>query len=308
MPKKNTKNIADDSPVELEKDSEKEAEGLSHHHSEASIDEAASSPDEEAEKGLTAEEGADATAEIPAEVAAISTENETAAEMNELPKSPSKSASKKTGKKELKRSKVRSKKYLAAKANVEPGKQYQLEEALELVKKVSLSKFDGSVEVHLKVAKKKGKNVSESPKGVFHLPHGSGKEKRVIVLDEGKIEEIAKTKKIDFDIAIATPELMPKVGKVAKILGPKGKMPDPKLGTVTNDPKKAIEEIHQGKIEYRIDAQNQVHQIIGKVSWENAKLLENAKVVMSAFPKTRLESAYLAASIGPSIALDLNSL
>lgn len=301
MPKKNTTTTASENPVEQELDAQKDAESMTAHHSESSIDEVASNPDEEAEKALIAEEGADADGATPAELAAMHTDNESAEAVNSK-------AEKKTTKAPAKKSKVRSKGYHAAKAQIEVGKLYPIDEAVELVKKVSLSKFDGSVEVHVKLTKKKSKGASESPKGLFHLPHGSGKEKKIIVLDEAKIEEIAKTKKIDFDVAIATPDLMPKVGKIAKILGPKGKMPDPKSGTVTTDPKKAIDEINSGKVEYRIDAQNQIHQMVGKVSWDSAKLLENVRVVLSAFPKSRLESVHLSASISPSVVIDLNSL
>lgn len=322
MPKKNTKTVESDNPVEIEKDAEKAAESMSRHHSEASIDEAASATDEEAEKALSAEEGADADEVTPAEVAAIHTDNESARaaagevteerrpENNESAEAASDRKKAAAVKKVTisKKVKARSKAYQVAKTHVEAGKQYSLTEAIELVKKTSLSKFDGSVEVHLRLLKKKSKGASESPKGIFQLPHGSGKQKKIIVLTEEKIEEIAKTKKIDFDVAIATPELMPKVGKIAKILGPQGKMPDPKSGTVTTDPEKAIAEINAGKIEYRIDAQNQIHQIIGKVSWDSAHLLENAKVVTTAFPKARLESIHLSATIGPSVVVDLNSL
>lgn len=299
MPKKNNQTTETDNIVELEKSAEKDAEAMARRHSEASIDEV--NPDEEAEKGLIAEEGADADSVVPAEIAAISSDTESAAALNKKDVKVSKKAL-------TKKAKVRSKGYHAAKAHVEAGKQYPLADAIELVKKVSISKFDGSIEVHIKLTKKKSKGASESPKGLFQLPHGSGKAKKIVILDEAKIEEIAKTKKIDFDVAIATPELMPKVGKIAKILGPKGKMPDPKSGTVTADPQKAIEEINSGKVEYRIDAQNQIHQIIGKVSWDDAKLLENAKVVLSAFPKTRIDSVHLSASISPSVVVDVNSL
>ncbi len=309
MPKKNTKKILTDSLIDVEIDSSTESEAMPQHHSEPSIDESAGSVDEEAEKGLAAEEGADANSVEPAELAAMSTENETAQELNS--KSPVKTKGKAVTKKEKvklsKKTKTRSKKYTEAKAHIEPGKLYSLTEAIELVKKVSISKFDGSVEVHLMLSKRKNKSSTESPKGTFVLPHGTGKEKKIILLDESKIEEIAKTKKIDFDVALATPEMMPKVGKIAKILGPKGKMPDPKSGTVTTDPNKTIEEIQSGKVEYRIDAQNHIHQIVGKLSWDSTKLLENATVVISAFPRTKIESAYLAASISPSVLLDLNS-
>jgi large subunit ribosomal protein L1 len=301
MPKKNTKTTTSENPVDVELDAQKDAESMTAHHSEPSIDEVASNPDEEAEKALSVEEGADTDSATPAELAALHTDNESAKAVNEkTDKKPAKAAPKKA--------KVRSKGYHAAKAHIEAGKLYPLEEAMELVKKVSLSKFDGSVEVHLKLTKKKNKGASESPKGIFHLPHGSGKQKNIIILDEAKIEEIAKTKKIDFDVAIATPDLMPKIGKIAKILGPKGKMPDPKSGTVTTDPQKAIDDINSGKVEYRIDAQNQIHQMIGKVSWDSSKLLENVRIVLAAFPKSRLETVHLSASISPSVVVDINSL
>jgi large subunit ribosomal protein L1 len=164
------------------------------------------------------------------------------------------------------------------------------------------------VEIHMHLTKKKDKGSTQSSKVAMHLPHGSGKERVVVVLDEAKIEEIAKTKKIDFDVAIASPELMPKVGKIAKILGPKGKMPDPKSGTVTNDPAKAMAEITSGKVEYRIDASNNVHQMIGRVSWTEDKLKENAQAVLASQPKSRIASAYVVASISPAVPIDLNNL
>ncbi len=99
---------------------------------------------------------------------------------------------------------------------------------------------------------------------------------------------------------------MPKVAKIAKILGPVGKMPDPKSGTVTTDPKKVIEEIRGGKTEYKVDSSGIVHQIIGKISWDESKLAENAKVVMAIYPKSRLNSVFVTASIAPSIPLDLS--
>ncbi|MEK7202549.1 MAG: hypothetical protein AAB669_03430 [Patescibacteria group bacterium] len=305
-------------PVEEEKLAEAEAEIMPHHSAEASFDESAGNVDEEAEKETAVEEGADLDQAIPAEVAAIHVGNESASALNKA--EPSKLERKKEAKaerqaaksekiaatKEVESKSRRSKKYLAARAKVEPGKLYQLAEALTLVKELSMSKFDGSVEIHLRLNKKKAKGSTESSRGVVHLPHGTGKEKKVVVLDEKMIDEIAKTKKMDFDICIASPELMPKVAKIAKILGPKGKMPDPKSGTVTNDPKKVMEEIKSGKTEYRVDASNIVHQIIGKVSWEDAKLADNAKVVMAIYPKSRLNSAFITASIAPSIPLDLS--
>lgn len=290
------------------------------HSAEASFDESASNVDEEAEKETAIEEAADLDQAIPAEVAAIHVGNESAMALNKA--EPSKLERKKEAKaerqaaksekiaatKEVESKSRRSKKYLAARAKVEPGKLYQLPEALTLIKELSITKFDGSVEIHLRLNKKKAKGSTESSRGVVHLPHGTGKEKKVVVLDEKMIDEIAKTKKLDFDICIATPKLMPQVAKIAKILGPKGKMPDPKSGTVTNDPKKVMEEIKSGKTEYRVDASGIVHQMIGKVSWEDTKLAENAKVVMAIYPKSRLNSAFVTASIAPSIPLDLSKL
>lgn len=305
-------------PVEEEKLAEAEAEIMPRHSAEASLDESAGNVDEEAEKETTVEEGADLDQAIPAEVAAIHVGNESAMALNKA--EPSKLERKKEAKaerqaaksekiaatKEVESKSRRSKKYLAARAKVEPGKLYQLPEALTLIKELSMTKFDGSVEIHLRLNKKKAKGSTESSRGVVHLPHGTGKEKKVVVLDEKMIDEIAKTKKMDFDICIASPELMPKVAKIAKILGPKGKMPDPKSGTVTNDPKKVMEEIKSGKTEYRVDASGIVHQIIGKVSWDEVKLAENARVVMAIYPKSRLNSVFVTASIAPSIPLDLS--
>src|SRR3989344_5877285 len=310
-------------PVEEEKLAQAEAEIMPHHATEASADEAAGNVDEQAEVETSTEEGEDLDQTLPAEVSAIKVGNESATDLNkkETEHEKSKLERKKEAKAERLAAKLEkiaeskeeheaksrhSKKFLAAKAKVEPGKLYQMAEALAIIKELSVSKFDGSVEIHLRLNKKKAKGSTESSRGIVHMPHGTGKDKKVIVLDEKMIDEIAKTKKLDFDICIASPELMPQVAKIAKILGPKGKMPDPKSGTVTNDPKKVVEEIKSGKTKYRVDASGIVHQIIGKVSWEDTKLAENAKVVMAIYPKSRLNSAFVTASIAPSIPLDLS--
>lgn len=294
-------------PVTAEKSAEKEAEALTNEKDNAV--QAVENLDEEAEKGLIAEQAADADSATPAEVTAIKEDNESAQNLNkDIPKDVKevKKPAKKTSKKKIEVKSRRSPKHKEASAHIEKGKLYKTNEAIELIKKVSYSKFDGSVELHLKLAKKKTKGASVSTRGVFQLPHGSGKKKNIIVLDEKIIDEIAKTKKAKFDIAIATPELMPKVGKIAKILGPIGKMPDPKSGTVSNDPKKTIEEINAGKIEYRIDSSNNVHQIVGKVSWDSKKLSENIEVVLSSFQMGKIDAAYLSASMSPSARLDIS--
>lgn len=302
-------------PVDDERLAEAEAEAEAHVKDEPTQEEVAAAPDEEAQAAAVVEELTDTDAAVPAEVAAIHEIPESKTKLDrkkakktdrkETPPTGGKPAKTKTAAKNTSR---RSASYQAAKGKVEPGKLYRLDEALSLIKELSISKFDGSVEVHLRLAKKKAKSAAESSRGIVNLPHGSGKEKKIVVLDTVKIEAIAKTKKIDFDIAIASPDLMPQVAKIAKILGPQGKMPDPKSGTVTNDPDKVIAEIKSGKTEYRVDASGIIHLIIGKVSWTTEKLTDNAKVVLALYPKTRLLTGYLTATIAPSIPLDLSKL
>lgn len=284
---------------------------MAHHQDEASLEASAENLDEEAEKATAVEESTDSDQAVPAEIAAIHTDNESARAAEgidpTIKKSKIKSQKSKTEATPAKLKKPsRSAKYVKARTELEVGKQYTVAEAVELVKKTSYSKFDGSVEVHLRLNQKKSKGGTESSKGQMNLPHGSGKQKKIIVLDEAKIDEIAKTKKIDFDIALATPELMPKVAKIAKILGPKGKMPDPKSGTVTDDTKKTIEDINSGKVEYRVDSTNNVHQLVGRVSWESDKLIDNIQAVLTIVPKSRITNAVVTASMSPAIPINLN--
>lgn len=303
MPKKNPTN-----PIEEEKLAAADAEGLASESAEAS--QAVENLDEEAEKGLIVEEAADTNEEIPAELSAIHDDNESARDASGDEPTVVKKT-KKTAEKAAKpaaKKAVRSKKYLEAKTHIEAGKRHSIDEAIALLKKISATKFDSAIELHLKLNKKKAKGGTESSRGIFHLPHGSGKNQKIIILDEAKIDEIAKTKKIDFDVALATPELMPKVAKIAKILGPKGKMPDPKAGTVTTDAKKTIDEINSGKVEYRVDSSNNVHQMIGRVSWPEANIQANAQAIFSSLPKAKIAAAYLTASMSPSVTLDLSFL
>lgn len=272
--------------------------------------------DEEVLEAILAEKGAGATEVAPAELAAIHPDALTSGD--EPKKKLERRKEKKVERQAEKSAKIsksskkvvsaRSRKYRMVKSLLARGRSYPLAEAIELAKKVSLSKFDGSLELHLNLAKKKGKATTETTRGVLHLPNGTGKKVKVLVLDEAKIEEIAKTKKIDFDVAIAAPALMPKVAKIARILGPKGKMPDPRAGTVTDHPEKIMADIQHGRVEYRVDDTRNVHLLIGKISWDLQKLQENAKVVFAAFPIFRLTSATLSPSIGPSVAIDLGSL
>ena len=198
--------------------------------------------------------------------------------------------------------KYRSKKYLDAKSVIDRNKYYPVDEAFDLVKKTSYSKFAGSVEVHIRLEPSKKK---ESVRGLVQLPHGTGKELKAAVIDEKMIEEIIKNKTTDYDILLVTPEMMPKIAKIAKILGPQGKMPNPKSGTVSANPEKSLEEIKKGKTEFKADKQGIIHLVIGKTSWESGKLRDNFKVIVNALQGQKLQSATVCATMGPGIKLAL---
>jgi len=217
------------------------------------------------------------------------------------------------------------KRYLEALKLVEAGKTYETNEAVELATKTATAKFDESVELHVKLGVD-SRQADQQVRGVVVLPHGTGKKVRVLAIVKGDKEEeaqkagadfvegeeaIAKIKNgwLDFDVCITTPDMMAKVGQVAKILGPKGLMPNPKSGTVTVDIKKAIEEVKAGKVEYRLDKNNNVHVIIGKVSFGSQKLAENLDVIMQAIIKakpaaakgTYVKSSTITTTMGPGI-------
>jgi len=220
----------------------------------------------------------------------------------------------------------RSKRYKELKASFDNKKGYSTEEAVGLVLKTSTTKFDASIEVHFRLGidPKKG---DQMVRGTVALPHGTGKTKKVaafvpankeaeakeagaeLVGGEELIAEIAKTGKIDFDIAVATPDMMPKLAKVAKILGPKGLMPSPKNETVTPNIKKAIEELRRGRVAFKNDDTANVHMIIGKASFPKEKLLENLTALMEAIRRakpatskgTYLRSVTLTSTMGPGV-------
>lgn len=198
-----------------------------------------------------------------------------------------------------KKAKVRSKKYTASKELIDSKKTYELDEAIELVRKTSYTKFIGNVEVHIRMLGKSGK--PEQVRGLINYPHSTGKKINVVILDDKTIEEISKTSKAPADMYLATPELMPRVGRLAKILGPKGKMPNPKAGTVTIDPKKTKSEMEAGQTEYKTDSYGIIHQVIGKVSAKNEELIENYKELISALAKDHITSINLCATMGPGI-------
>lgn len=206
---------------------------------------------------------------------------------------------KKTSKKKAGKAKVRSKKYQAARDLVEANKKYDLEEGIELVKKTSMTKFDGNVELHVRILGKSGK--PEQIRGLIQYPHSTGKKMSVVVLDEKTIEEIAKTGKVDADIYLTTPADMPKVAKLAKILGPKGKMPNPKSGTITDDPEKTKKDLEGGQAEYKTDNTGNIHQIIGKISADAKALMENYNTLIAVLPKDKIVSINLCATMGPSV-------
>ena len=212
-----------------------------------------------------------------------------------------------------------------AKAQVE-SRVYDIEEALELMAKLPKAKFDESVELHVKLGVD-SKQADQQVRGTIVLPHGTGKSKKVLVLakgdkaaaaeaagadyvgDDDMIAKIANEGWLDFDAVVATPDMMPTLGRVAKILGPKGLMPNPKAGTVTVDTAKAVNDIKAGKVEYRLDKNNIIHTSIGKVSFGTAKIKENYEVLLDAIVKakpaaakgTYLKSIAISTTMGPGI-------
>lgn len=215
---------------------------------------------------------------------------------------------------------------------IDKTKQYELKEALDLATKTSHVAFDAAVELHIRLnvnPKQADQNIRDS----VVLPEGTGKTIRVAVFADG--EELAAAKSagadiaqsdeflkqlekgvLDFDVLIATPEMMPKLGKHARVLGPKGLMPNPKSGTVTADVKKAVEEARAGKLEYRVDETGIVHTAIGKVSFGSEKLRKNANVLFESIKSNKpasikgsfVRSIYVSTSMGPSIPVQISEL
>lgn len=215
-----------------------------------------------------------------------------------------------------------------AKKLVEPGKRYSLREGVALLKKAAPLKFDETVELSLDL-NVDPKQTDQTVRGTVLLPHGTGKSVKVLVLAKGEAERQAKEagadlvgaedliRKIqggwlDFDVVIATPDLMKEVGKLGKVLGPRGLMPSPKAGTVTNDVAKAVQEVKQGKIEFKLDKQADIHLGIGKRSFSEEMLAANGLAVLEAIWKVKPASAKgryvrglcLSSTMGPGIRLD----
>jgi len=223
------------------------------------------------------------------------------------------------------------KKYEAAKKQL-PAKPCTLDEAIPLLKTIKYAKFDETMELALLLGVDP-KHADQMVRGTVVLPHGSGASKKVLVIATGeKMKEAEKAgadhvggvdmvQKIqegwlDFDAVVATPDTMKDVGKLGKILGPKGLMPNPKTGTVTFDVAKAVQEIKAGKVEFRVDKTSIIHVPFGKASFEEKKLLDNVRALVTAVLRAKpptakgkyLRSAYVSSSMSPSVRLDLGSL
>jgi large subunit ribosomal protein L1 len=218
--------------------------------------------------------------------------------------------------------------FVEARSNVDREREYQPAEAVRLVKDLKRAKFNESVEIHVRT----GLNVrhaDEQLRGTIALPHGLGKEVKIAVFAQGDkareaeeagadivgAEDLAKRVEegfTDFDVAIATPDLMPVVGRLGRVLGPQGKMPNPKVGTVTMDVRKAVEESKAGKVEYRTDRTAIVHLVIGKVDFPEQQLLENYAAVIEELIRAKpsaakgryLRTITMASTMGPGVKVD----
>ncbi|BEP30139.1 50S ribosomal protein L1 [Helicovermis profundi] len=220
------------------------------------------------------------------------------------------------------------KRYEAALKLVDKNKSYDLEEAVSVIKKTASAKFDETIELHVKLGVD-GRHADQQVRGAVVLPHGTGKTKRVLVVAKGEkaleaekagadfvgaddmIKKIQTENWFEFDVIVATPDMMGLVGRLGRVLGPKGLMPNPKSGTVTFDVEKAVNEIKAGKVEYRLDKTNIIHCSVGKASFDEEKLSDNIKIVMDAIVKARpvaakgtyLRNVTLTSTMGPGLKL-----
>lgn len=224
------------------------------------------------------------------------------------------------------------KKRKVAETKLDKTKVYSLKEASSIVKNVNTTKFDASVDLHIRLGVDP-KKADQAIRGTVSLPHGTGKTKKVLVLCTPDKEEAAKSAGADFvgldefvtkieggwvdvDVIIATPSVMPKIGKLGKILGPRNLMPNPKTGTVTNDVAAAVNEVKGGKIAFKVDKAGIIHASIGRVSFSPEKIAENSHQLIDAIIKakpssakgTYLKSVFMASSMSPAIAVDTKSL
>lgn len=223
---------------------------------------------------------------------------------------------------------ISGKRYQNTLSQIDGKKLYDIEEGFEVLSAFPKAKFDESVELHIRLGVD-SRNADQQVRGVVVLPNGTGKTVKVLVIAKGDkaneavaagadyvgeeyIAKISNEGWLDFDVCITTPDMMGVVGRIAKILGPKGLMPNPKSGTVTNDVKKAIEDVKAGKVEYRLDKTNNVHVVIGKLSFGKDKLIENYNAIYSAIVKAKpaaakgqyIKNIVVTTTMGPSLKLN----
>src|SRR5436309_16132537 len=224
------------------------------------------------------------------------------------------------------------KQYQAAQKLVE-SKEYRLEEAIPLLKKIKFAKFDETVEVHLRLGVDP-KHADQMVRGTVVMPNGLGKSKKVLVIASGDkqreateagadivggdeiVQKIQSENWTDFDAVIATPDMMRSVGKLGKVLGPRGLMPNPKTGTVTVDVAKAVQEVKAGKVEFRVDKTGIIHSPVGKLSFATDKLVENASTLIQAVIKAKpaaakgkyVKTATVCSTMSPGVSLDVTAL
>ena len=225
----------------------------------------------------------------------------------------------------------KSKRYVANLEQVDKNKSYSIEEAISLVKKTSNSKFDETLEVAMNL-NLDVKKADQQLRGAVVLPHGTGKTKKILVLAKGDqakaaleagadyvgdtdmLEKIEKENWFDFDTMIATPDMMPLLGKLGRVLGPKGLMPNPKTGTVTMDVKKAVEEVKAGRVEYRTDSFGNIHGVIGKASFSEEDLLANLDAFVAQIIRIKpatvkgeyIKNISISSTMGPGIKVENN--
>jgi len=197
-----------------------------------------------------------------------------------------------------KRKQLRSNRYLTSKTLVDPKKNYLISEALELLLKMQNGKFDETVELHINT-------LTQGVSGQITLPHGTGKQTKVIVATDAVISEIEKGK-IDFDILVAEPSMMPKLAKVARILGPKGLMPNPKSGTISDKPEEIAKKYEGGLLAFKTEGKAPlIHLVVGKVSFGDKKLEENLKALIAAVKRENIQKAVLKSTMSPGIKIQV---
>jgi len=227
----------------------------------------------------------------------------------------------------------KSKRYTEAAALVERGRHYDIAEAVELLKKSSTAKFDETVEVAFRLGVDP-RHADQQIRAAMVLPHGTGKTQKVLVVTQGEkvkeaeaagadfvggkelLEKIQKENWFEFDVIVATPDMMAELGKLGRVLGPKGLMPNPKTGTVTMDLKKAVNEIKAGKVEYRVDKEGNIHVGIAKISFDEAQIVDNFKAIFEAILKakpsaakgTYMKNVVITSTMGPGIKINTESV